>query len=277
MASLEQKTPDATTLIATLTAADKIKVWSLLVTVFGDLAQENVNKIPGPFLNQLFKRLSIKPEAVRVALHRLKKDGWIESDKTGRVSEYSLSSVGHKETEHAVPYVYGDAPAPSSHCLLCVNPTDTKLNELSALTIAPRTYLLPMDANSIPACSLQTSIASSELPTWVADSSMPTELRYSAETLISILSANPPETLQLSSMDTLAVRILVLHHWRRIALRKATWLNMALFDRGLARRCHEEVHRSLTGLNNKPKGKFYFDSCNEFNVRHTPVVNKIHS
>ena len=56
------------------------RVWSLLVTVFGDLAQDG-SALPGTVLGEIMSRVGIKPEAMRVALHRLRKDGWIESER----------------------------------------------------------------------------------------------------------------------------------------------------------------------------------------------------
>lgn len=55
------------------------RVCSLLVTFFGELAQATPNMVSVITLNNLTRLLGIRSEAMRVALHRLRKDGWTES------------------------------------------------------------------------------------------------------------------------------------------------------------------------------------------------------
>ena len=71
----------------------EVKVWSVLVTLFGDLAPGQTDHLAGPDVSRLVERLAIKPEALRVALHRLRKDNWIESSKSGRISHLSLIHI----------------------------------------------------------------------------------------------------------------------------------------------------------------------------------------
>ena len=61
-----QKTIDA------LGGDDMPRVWSLIVTVFGDLAQRNGDEIAGPVLGEILAPVGVRPEAMRVALHRLR-------------------------------------------------------------------------------------------------------------------------------------------------------------------------------------------------------------
>ena len=63
------------------------RVWSLLVTIFGDLALAKDARLSGASVNALTAAIGIKPEATRVASHRLRKEGWIESHRTGRQSK----------------------------------------------------------------------------------------------------------------------------------------------------------------------------------------------
>ena len=71
----------AETLIEDLSALEPIKTWSLIVTLFGDL---NGQPVTGKQLGAILGRVGIKTEAMRVALHRLRKEGWIVSTKIGR-------------------------------------------------------------------------------------------------------------------------------------------------------------------------------------------------
>jgi phenylacetic acid degradation operon negative regulatory protein len=103
---------DAVEALATL---KNQRVWSLLVTVFGDLAQNDGDVIEGPVLSVLMSDIGIKAEATRVALHRLRNDGWINSVKSGRNSLHSLTASGRQESSAASPRIYGhpnDSRAP---------------------------------------------------------------------------------------------------------------------------------------------------------------------
>ena len=64
-----------------LLGLESTKTWSLIATLFGDL---DGDELSGKALWSLLAPLGIKPEATRVALHRLKKDGWIVAKKAGR-------------------------------------------------------------------------------------------------------------------------------------------------------------------------------------------------
>ena len=86
------------TAVADLVDPQDQRVWSIIVSLFGDMAQEPGAQISGGALTQIIEPMGIKPEAIRVALHRLRKDGWIESDRIGRVSRHVLSEFGRTQS-----------------------------------------------------------------------------------------------------------------------------------------------------------------------------------
>jgi phenylacetic acid degradation operon negative regulatory protein len=85
--------------ITALTGLGPIRVWSVLVTVFGDLAHET--SLDGSTLSAIMAEIGIKPEASRVALYRLRSDGWVRSEKTGRTSRYNLTDKGAHDSAAA--------------------------------------------------------------------------------------------------------------------------------------------------------------------------------
>ena len=91
---------------AALRALGGQRVWSLMISLFGDLAQGAGDRIDGPVLSAIMARQHIKPEAVRVALHRLRKDGWVTSEKSGRIRQHSLTDKGRRESAIASPRIY---------------------------------------------------------------------------------------------------------------------------------------------------------------------------
>lgn len=112
---------------------DDQPVWSLIVTLFGDLAQEKGAKISAALLTRIMGQLGIKPEATRVALHRLRKDGWISSEKSGRNSLYQLTGFGQSQSAEASMRIYG---APGEHPL-----TDWHILVSKPLTVSKRKEL----------------------------------------------------------------------------------------------------------------------------------------
>lgn len=217
-----------TPLVETLTAGQTHRVWSVLITVFGDLAQEKGQWISGPTLNSIMTEIGIKPEATRVALHRLRKDGWITSRRVGRHSEYGLTDQGRAQSAQASPRIYS-ATAAQTTCYLVVSgtgdsPTDHTANETDepqVLWITPAlgltadhaaardTLILPVPQDSpLPdwlrarVCSAQLVAASARTEAALGD------LQQALE------SARPLDALQIA-----VLRVLVVHSWRRIILR----------------------------------------------------------
>ena len=93
--------------VSALAALDGQRVWSLLVSVFGDLACGKGEAIDGPVLSAIMAALDIRPEATRVALHRLRNDGWLTSEKLGRTSRHYLTDHGLEQSAAASPRIYG--------------------------------------------------------------------------------------------------------------------------------------------------------------------------
>lgn len=239
--------------LSELLSIDSIRVWSFLVTVFGDLAQEDVLELPGSLLNQLCLRINIKPEALRVALHRLRKDGWIESIRSGRTSQYKLSAYGLEETLRVSPRIYGPVPKTDTHCVLCVHAEDSFSDQTGGIPIAPRTSLYStVAASKDSSASLQTELLTEELPTWVIDKFLPEELRKNTERLDTAFShllkqfhTGQLVGQSLDSLDQLASRSLILHHWRRIALKDILWSEMTLNTNSVGRRCYLSANALL--------------------------------
>jgi phenylacetic acid degradation operon negative regulatory protein len=77
-----------------------------LVSVFGELAQDQGSRISGSLLRHITEQIGIKPEAMRVASHRLSKDGWIDSERHGRTSAYYLTKWGRAQSASASPRIY---------------------------------------------------------------------------------------------------------------------------------------------------------------------------
>lgn len=224
----------APALIEDLRALGDVKVWSVLVTVFGDRAAERQAHIAGPDLSRLLEPLGIKPEALRVALHRLRKDGWIDSDKTGRISLYQMTERARTETMSVRDYVYSPELTPPAQVWLVHAARDLEAPGLFALD--RRTGLSAKrlaDARHISG-----ALDPASLPGWIEDTilSEAEHARYAA--LLGLLERYDPKDIET---DQAPVRVMILHCWRRLVLRQSPLAMSLLPPDAPAHQCRRAV------------------------------------
>ena len=209
--------------LSTLLQYDTPRVWSLLVTMFGDLTTDVQDRIDGPVLSRLTDALDLKPEAVRVALHRLRNDDWITSQKLGRTASHALSKRGWKETQKVYPLVYS-APSDLPRSWQLALTKDNSSEEKAAMTaagftpLAPRLYVSDAD-KSAPGNALV--LDGTAAPGWLQAQCCPAELGADFAALESIVHevAAALDGKDLTALSIAATRCLVVHNWRRLVLR----------------------------------------------------------
>ncbi len=211
--------------IARLAECGPLKTWSVVVTILGDLLRDPDDRIHGRTLAALTGPMGIADPALRVALHRLKKDGWIQSARDGRESTYWLSESARAETEAMRARIYGTAPASSGPVHLLLLPGDAEIlfpQRVESLDIGPRMILTDADPSHHPAQSLALSLPQTPLPDWITDvlcaPAHRAEYRHLTEATQAILAAPRPA----DPVHAAVLRMLILHHWRRLHLRHST-------------------------------------------------------
>lgn len=200
--------------VAVLLDGQMPRVWSLLVTVFGDLVQADDAQVSGRTLGRITEAIGLRPQAVRVALHRLRKESWIETARRGRESLYGLSGLGRSESEAARPFIYGAAPTLEDCRLVLVEPG---IEVASGTTLTAEIALVMGGNEAGYALGLP-----KELPGWlrarVCDAALVAaseEAHARFEALLSDLTAAPADT----ALERAVLRVLVVHLWRRVVLR----------------------------------------------------------
>jgi phenylacetic acid degradation operon negative regulatory protein len=88
-----------------------LRVWSLIVTIFGDVVAPRGGEVWAGTLSDLLGLMRIDAPAVRAALSRLARDGWLDRVKVGRLSYCALSEEGRRAFGPALARVYRLAPA----------------------------------------------------------------------------------------------------------------------------------------------------------------------
>lgn len=210
-----------TDLVRVLTDVAPPRTWSMLATIFGDMAAEPGTRLPGPLVARLTAAMGIRPSALRTALHRLRRDGWIESARSGRLVTHALTDRARAETRAARPRVY-DRDASADLYLVLIPPGEAPPPGTVAVT--PEVGLSRHPAGwSRPAGAP---------PDWMRDRVAPPDLMAQMAEVASRLDALRALPLPAAGTAEAAVlRLLVVHLWRRVAL-KAPDLPDAVFPEG---------------------------------------------
>ncbi|MDO6562472.1 phenylacetic acid degradation operon negative regulatory protein PaaX [Amphritea sp. 1_MG-2023] len=85
-----------------------IRGGSLIITIYGDAISPRGGTVWLGSLIKLLEPLGLNQRLVRTSIFRLTKDGWLNSSQVGRKSFYSLTDVGRKRFESAFRRIYAE-------------------------------------------------------------------------------------------------------------------------------------------------------------------------
>ena len=223
------------TRLSALQASQQLSAWSLIVSFMGDAIGPRGGVVSASTLQALMQRLGIGHGAVRTAVSRLAAEGWIERSREGRNSFYALSGDVGETVLSAERRIYASSsllPASTPRSLvISADPlTDTLLRDFEAagaLPIAPQVILCFADAENLPA-NLRlpgaTIAGTTTLTPGAALNEQMAIARQSAE-ISKLRAAYLPVSAALEQSatpapeDAMALRCLMIHEWRRLALR----------------------------------------------------------
>ncbi|MCK8482676.1 hypothetical protein MUY21_01370 [Aliiroseovarius sp. S2029] len=248
--------PDEAQDLLTLLQGDgDLRVWSVIVTIMGDMARGPEQTVSGATLGVLMGALGIRPEATRVALHRLRKDGWISSQRAGRGSLYALTDDGRAQTRAVADRIYDPNPPVPDRWHLVVTSTTTDPDSVAQHLVkqgfselSPNVFLGVSDPGACPGC-LHFSDHTPKLPQTMLNTLVPAPAAAETQRFQARLAQVSPRILSpqspLSSLSKAALRIIVLHNWRRIVLR---WPPLPLPTTWPEAQLRRDVHAILTRL-----------------------------
>ena len=228
---------------AGLTRLDRpLRAWSLIVTVFGDVVAPRGGSLWLGTLNDIMGAFGIGEGVVRTAMSRLAADGWVTRDRIGRNSYYRLTPKATALSEAAAARIYRLPQRGWSGTWSLVVPKEepgTRLADRRAalhragfaqlspgLFIAPAGHDVPDEAVRAFTFGARSSRAKTD------DLEQDREIARSAWKLDEIAgayrafcdhyapaaSALTPRQMD-SDLAALALRLLLVHELRRIALR----------------------------------------------------------
>ncbi|MEM1064335.1 MAG: PaaX family transcriptional regulator C-terminal domain-containing protein [Pseudomonadota bacterium] len=201
--------------IERLHGGGRVRTWSLVITVFGDSVAPHGGRITSGQLQTILGQLDIDAGAVRTALSRLVRDGWLERDGAGRTGAYRLSAQGVSEFAEPVARVYAapdnGAGEPWAMGVAAAPPVP------QAIQVAPETWIWPSAAKlrQCPDVLLQSGALT------LAEAAREALLTATHRDDLAMIAADigdvtaPPA----DPLTALAARTALIHRWRRIVLR----------------------------------------------------------
>lgn len=220
-------------LVNALHARGRLRIWSLIVTIFGDAIVPRDGKVGLSTLQVIMDRLGIENGALRTAMSRLAADGWVVREKSGRNSIYALAGSGRQTFDEATRRIYAAGPPEwDGSWTVAVAPVSIGETEAARLMDAgfveagsncwlrPDTadsQLLPENlANVLVLTSNATAMPNHFGSLWQLDE-IGHAFREVTERFLPLQEAlSRGETL--APLDAMAARSLLIHDWRRVAL-----------------------------------------------------------
>lgn len=215
-------------LITHLRSEGRPRVWSIIVTILGEIGVPRGEALETSELLEMCQKLGIEGSAVRTAMSRLSKDGLIESIKVGRKSQYRFSVAGQVAYEGAANFIYAKPQHIADWVSLTPEPgmrgqaVRTVIETCHPLCLANGALIVPKDtAQSLP-LELQNSCIALDfqnltLPPWAVANLGPVINSDACNVLIKVCSQDYGASI--SCVSARALRVLAIHLWRRLVLR----------------------------------------------------------
>ncbi len=205
----------------------RMKTWSLIVTVFGDAIMPRGGKVYASHLNAIMEAMGVNSGAVRTALSRLANDGIIKRERDGRSSIYRLAEDRERQFREAALRIYalpeGQAVAPefvmvSGGSQVAEAPCD------DAIRLSREWWLVDQSLVKDGLCENHAVFEGrfAQLPKWLIDRVALPELAVAMHHLNGVFEPvllAVEDGWEVTPLQALALRCLLIHAWRRIALR----------------------------------------------------------
>lgn len=109
-----------------------VRTGSLIISLFGDAVAPHGGTVWLGSLIEALQPFGINQRAIRTAVFRLAKDGWLASNQIGRRSYYGLTEEGRGRFQAASRRIYGEPRQdwPGTWCLALLGGVDSKHREI---------------------------------------------------------------------------------------------------------------------------------------------------
>ena len=214
-----------------LRAEGRPRVWSIIVTILGDVAEPMGGAIDMQALLAVCRTLGIEEQAVRTAMSRLQKEGLVASARSGRRASYQFSALARESYREAAKVIYAAPHKPERWAAALLPPPPERARVLGELkgthpfVLADAMVFWPKDSGfaeearlRIGARAFWTETRATNAPDWAARDHAP---KINAEMcdVVRTVAEGIADTRPSDPHETLAIRILMIHFWRRLVLR----------------------------------------------------------
>lgn len=210
----------------------RLRVWSIIITIMGDVVAPIGGSIAIAELLNICRLLEIREQALRTAISRLAKEGWLVGERQGRASHYRFSEEGHSSYLAAAKNVYATPiDATDTNWIIGVLPPQGKskrgilidsLKQIQPLILNRQVIITsePLFAKLPASITSQLLLFNKKPLLWpeslLANITPSPKLEF-CQYLDSI--AGQVADSEMRPEDALIIRILLIHFWRRLALR----------------------------------------------------------
>jgi len=205
----------------------RLKTWSLIVTVFGDAILPRGGSVAASTLGGIMEAMGVEAGAMRTAISRLAKDGWVERRRDGRTSHYRLAGQREREFRDAGEKIYattGQQGAGAGNWALVFQGGEGDSTECAGTIPLSRNWLLAdldrCEAGFPEAMVYQGSFL--QMPDWFQKLLAPqdeADAMHHLNAVFAPVMKKLEKGWQPEPLEALVLRCLLIHGWRRIALR----------------------------------------------------------
>ncbi len=233
-------------------AADgsRLRVWSMIVTIFGDAIEPRGGVLRLNALQQIINRMGIGDNAFRTAMSRLASDGWLKRKRIGRASYYSPTAMAKRENAKASETIYRYSESPTSIKIegsVCFaisklpggfsNDSKSLLHNANFGFIGNKTAVSPRTGDKVIKYDFPDVVifnAREQIEDGIADILKSAKFHKNFHDnyrgfagQAKDLKSNLKKCKSLSPLDAMVLRSLLVHNWRRIVLRDVQWPRFA--------------------------------------------------
>ncbi len=223
--------PPIAALLAQYQARKPVRIWSLIVTLYGDAVVPRGGSLWIGSLIEIMALFGIDAGHVRTAVSRLSSDGWLAGTRRGRASYYRLTKGGEAEFLQATQRIYVGVPAVKGGLQVAlIGPAATDPAQLRAAlkaagysAVSPVIHAgfapLPAELSGREGLYVMTP-RPQDRPRLAADAFHLGEVSQAYRDFV-VQFSPLVEALanEVSEEDALVARILLIHAFRRVVLR----------------------------------------------------------
>ena len=214
-----------------------VRTWSLIVTIYGDCVMPRGGELWLGSLTEILSALAVEPGSVRTAMSRLARDGFLVRQRVGRTSHYALSAGALAMSREAETRIYRASPPPAPReweIAIITAGRDADKRAMTAAgfeTVAPGVYARPQVPNAMPPPEGTIRLVARGDDAALAHAIYPLpEIRRRYDRFARTGRAVVEIARRAQGMDALALRIRLVHAFRRIVLRDPRLPHAALSD-----------------------------------------------